>query len=161
MKDSSKPFYIKALEVILIVFMAVIATNTALNVFCRFVLNNSLGWSDELAGYLLVWTMLIGAVLALKENGHIRFSAVVYRFHPRLQYICELISLLLMGFFLVIFTYYGAVLVVGTWDGRAISFNVSKSIIFFILPSSGFMMLTIIVGHFIEAVRNLIKNGVS
>ena len=46
------------------------AVLVAVQVFCRYVLNASLFWSEELARYMLVWLSFIGATVAYYRNLH-------------------------------------------------------------------------------------------
>lgn len=49
-----------------VVMVAVVAAQ----VFCRYVLNHSLFWSEELARYLLVWMTFLGASVAFHRHVH-------------------------------------------------------------------------------------------
>ena len=42
-----------------------------IQVFCRYVLNNSLSWSEELTKYLFVWMTFLGGALCLRDKIHI------------------------------------------------------------------------------------------
>lgn len=42
----------------------------AVQVFCRYALNSSLFWSEELARYMLVWLSFFGATVAYYRNLH-------------------------------------------------------------------------------------------
>ena len=44
-------------------------------VFARYVLHNSLAWSDELASILFLWLAMLGSVLALRRGEHMRMTA--------------------------------------------------------------------------------------
>lgn len=44
-------------------------------VFARYVLHDSLAWSDELASILFLWLAMLGAVLALRRGEHMRMTA--------------------------------------------------------------------------------------
>jgi TRAP-type C4-dicarboxylate transport system permease small subunit len=47
------------------------------SIFCRYVLNRSLVWSDEVVRYLFVWFTLFGGAVALREREHIRVEYFV------------------------------------------------------------------------------------
>jgi len=47
------------------------------SVFCRYVLNQSLSWSDEVVRYLFVWFTLFGTAVTLREREHIRVEYFV------------------------------------------------------------------------------------
>lgn len=46
-------------------------------VFARYVLNRPLVWSDEVASLLFLWLAMLGAVIALRRDRHMKLTAVV------------------------------------------------------------------------------------
>jgi len=74
-----------------------------LQVFFRFVVKGSLPWSEELARYLMVWTVFIGASLGAKEGAHIGVEAFV-RLLPKTVYrfACLLAGIISIIFCIVI-----------------------------------------------------------
>jgi len=50
-------------------------------VFTRYVLNDAAGWTEEIARYLLVAVVFIGAAMCVRKNNHIQVDAF-YRFMP-------------------------------------------------------------------------------
>jgi TRAP-type C4-dicarboxylate transport system permease small subunit len=66
----------------------------------RYVFNNSLVWSEELARYIYVWICFLGLSLGIMEGDHIRLEALVNRFTPSTQRVIEIFtSLVAFGFF--------------------------------------------------------------
>ena len=61
---------------ILILFSGVIA---------RYVFNHPLVWSDELASIVFLWQAMLGAVIALRRDEHMRMTALVGALPPRAQ----------------------------------------------------------------------------
>ena len=51
-------------------------------IFARYVLNHSLFWSEELARYLFIYLVFLGAAIALRRDGHIQVSFFVDRLPP-------------------------------------------------------------------------------
>ncbi|MEG2173594.1 MAG: TRAP transporter small permease [Desulfovibrionaceae bacterium] len=43
-------------------------------VFCRYVLQNSLEWSEELARYIFIWAVYFGASYALQKDKHLEIT---------------------------------------------------------------------------------------
>ena len=81
-------------------------------VFCRYVLNSSLSWSEELARYLFIWMIYIGISYGVKLDKHICVDAV-YSFAPKsIKRYYAIVSYLLFLLFAVAMVYYG-ILVVG------------------------------------------------
>ncbi|NBT56263.1 MAG: TRAP transporter small permease [Betaproteobacteria bacterium] len=50
--------------------------------FTRYVLNNSASWTEEIARYLLIGTVFVGAAIGVAKNNHIQVD-FFYRFMPR------------------------------------------------------------------------------
>src|ERR1700730_807297 len=46
-------------------------------VISRYVFDRPLTWSDELASILFLWLAMLGAVIALRREGHMRLTAIV------------------------------------------------------------------------------------
>ena len=57
----------------------------ATQVFFRYVLNQSLFWSEELARYLLVWLTFLGATVAYRRKAHPGIDVLYSRMTPALQ----------------------------------------------------------------------------
>lgn len=49
----------------------------ALQFFTRYVLNNSLGWTEEIARMLLIVLTYVGAVVCARKNSHIRVDLIL------------------------------------------------------------------------------------
>ncbi len=78
-----------------------------LGVFFRYVLNDSLSWSEELARYCLIWMSWFGASLALRRGGHIAVEFVIDALPPKARKIAVLGGELLTLFFLLVVLWYG------------------------------------------------------
>jgi len=50
--------------------------------FTRYVLNNSAAWTEEIARYLLIGTVFVGAAIGVVKNNHIQVD-LLYRYLPR------------------------------------------------------------------------------
>ena len=55
------------------------------NVLARYVFNRPLVWGDELASILFVWLCVLGAVLAMRRNEHMRLTALISRMPPQVR----------------------------------------------------------------------------
>ena len=61
----------KVLSIILIILMAVMVLDVTWQVFTRFLLKNPSGFTEELAGFLLIWIGLLGASYASVSYTHL------------------------------------------------------------------------------------------
>jgi TRAP-type C4-dicarboxylate transport system permease small subunit len=66
------------------------------NVVLRYVFNSGIAVSEEVSRWLFVWMTFLGAVVALKDHGHLGTDMLVGRLSPTGKRICLVISQLLM-----------------------------------------------------------------
>ena len=66
---------------VLVVFWA-LAFVVFLQFFTRYVLNDSLGWTEEIARFLLIAVTFMGAIMAVRKQSHIAVE-LLYRYMPR------------------------------------------------------------------------------
>ena len=62
-------------------------------VVCRYVLRNSLSWSEELARYIFVWQIWLGAAYAAKIDKHINITVVRERLPQKTQIVLDFLVL--------------------------------------------------------------------
>lgn len=77
-----------------------------LQIIFRFIIKGSLPWSEELARYLMVWAVFIGASIGAKEGAHIGVEAFISMLPPKLKRF----SIFLAGGFSILFCIIVAVL---------------------------------------------------
>lgn len=66
----------------------------------RYVFNDSLTWTEELARYLFVWITFVGAALAIRDGTHIRMALVIDRLPAQLRRWLDVAQLVLVALFL-------------------------------------------------------------
>ena len=70
-------------------------------VVARYIFDRPLIWSDELAASIFLWLGMLGAVLALSRNEHMRLSAFLKYFSPRVRHIVDAIAALMVVIFVI------------------------------------------------------------
>ena len=134
---------IRGMEYLVIGLMGALAILVAVEVFFRYVLNASISWYDEFAGYLLVWVTFWGAVLALDRGRHIGFETVLERFPILAQKLTMTIVYLLLITLQVVLVYYGWMLTTQLSGETAITLPVPIGLVYLVIPLTGAMMLLI------------------
>lgn len=84
------------LKSVMVVMLVVLIVSVGANVFGRFVLDNSLAISDELARWLFVWVIFIGAALAHLHREHIAVDMLVVKLSEPMQRVAALVQELLI-----------------------------------------------------------------
>ena len=98
-------------KMICTVTLALMSAIIVAQVFFRYVLNNSLSWSEELARYLFIWTIYIGISYGVKMDKHVAVDAV-YSYMPKgVKKYYAMIAYALFLLFAVAIVYYGVTVV--------------------------------------------------
>lgn len=89
---------VRAIDGIVLVVFWVLAFVVFLQFFTRYVLNDSLGWTEEIARFLLIAVTFLGAFMAVRKESHIAVE-LVFRYLPRrarfvLQIVIDAIALI-------------------------------------------------------------------
>jgi len=85
--------------------LAVIVTLITVQVFMRYVMQNSLSWSEELTLWLFVWFIWLATSYAFKRRAHVRVAVLDQIFSSRGQLILNIFNQLLIVGFLVVLVY--------------------------------------------------------
>ena len=98
-------------EYILVYSMMFSVALVFIQVIMRYVFSNSLSWSEELARYLFLWQIWLGASYAVKEHRHLRIEVVQDLIKTRKGKVCfELFAMLLWLGFSLFMVYEGGTL---------------------------------------------------
>ena len=152
---------IKLTEYLAIGILAMTSGIVTVQVFFRYVLNSSIGWSEEIVGFLLVWTTFSGAILAMDEGSHIGVDLLAEALPERFKWILHLVIDLLVLIFLVVFAYTSTILCIKLSNNYAISLRISMSVVYLILPLSGLLMILIIFKRVYQLFHGLHKRRLS
>ena len=124
-----------------IVLFVIMICACVLQVFFRFILHNSLSWSEELARYCFIWMHLTGASLLLREREHATVTAVIDLIHGKARRVWDMfIELIIMldGVMLII---YGIKLVKSTWGNPSPAMSLNMGILNLAAPVCGLLIL--------------------
>lgn len=88
--------YCRATGYLIGAMLAVMVVLVFGNVVMRYAFNSGFTVSEELSRWLFVWLTFLGAVIALRENGHLGTDMLVGRLGPFGKRICMGLSLALM-----------------------------------------------------------------
>jgi TRAP-type transport system small permease protein len=88
--------YCKALEWLIALMLALMVLLVFGNVVLRYAANSGITVSEELSRWLFVWMTFLGAVVALKEHGHLGTDMLVSRLGSTGKRVCLVLAQLLM-----------------------------------------------------------------
>ena len=99
--------------------------------FTRYVLNNSLSWTEETARYFLILVCFLGSVSAMRRGSHIMIEFFIRALPPRISKAMAVFSELITVVFLAAMTWIGVELTQKTRQ-KMISLPVPKSWIYWV-----------------------------
>jgi len=143
--------------VLVFIFMIVVSF---LQVFFRYVLNNPLFASEEIARLLAVWLTFLGSSMAIRYREHISVDLLCVRVPPRVQGLFKLLSDVVLFMLHVFFVVEGTRLsyMFRGFESHALRF--SMSFFFSALPITAFFILIFLVQSIKEDIRELRSQGV-
>ena len=88
--------YCQGISYLIAAALAVMVVLVFGNVFMRYAFDSGFIVSEELSRWLFVWLTFLGAVVAVRDNGHLGTDMLVGKLGPAGKRICMCLSLLLM-----------------------------------------------------------------
>lgn len=121
-------------------------------VIFRYVLMNSLSWSEELARYVFVWQVWIGAAWAAKLDKHINITAFRDKFPDKAIVFMEVVVMLLWFAFSVFTAYWGCNIVskIFRMGQKSAALQIPMGIPYLAVPVGSFLMAFRLVERFIR-----------
>jgi TRAP-type C4-dicarboxylate transport system permease small subunit len=94
--DKVSSAYCRLLEMLLVVLLVAMVLMVFGNVVLRYGFNSGITFSEELSRWAFVWMTFLGAIVALKDNGHLGTDMLVGRLGPTGKKVCLAIAETLM-----------------------------------------------------------------
>ncbi len=88
--------YCRLLEWAIVLLLALMVVLVFGNVVLRYVANSGITVSEELSRWLFVWMTFLGAIIAVKEHGHLGTDMLVSKLGPKGKRVCLVIGQALM-----------------------------------------------------------------
>nr|WKN35749.1 TRAP transporter small permease [Tunicatimonas sp. TK19036] len=127
----------------LIILMSVIVLDVSLQVISRYLFQSPLGFTDELAGYLLIWLGLLGSAYATGERQHLAIDLISGSFSPQnKRYLDILINFLVVAFAIGVLGVGGIWLVYTSFIFGQVSASLQLSLgyVYLVVPISGLLI---------------------
>lgn len=128
----------------IVFLMGILVVDVFWQVFSRYILANPSTFTDELAGFLLIWVSLLGAAYMSGQNRHIAITLLPdnlsEKANTKLQIV---IHLLVIIFVILVFVIGGGRLVINTYNFHQItpSLQIPMAVIYMIGPVSGLLII--------------------
>lgn len=146
-------------EYLLIFSMAAISVILPLQVFCRFVLNSSLPWPDEIAPYLLAWIAFIGGVVAMRKGEHISFTLLIDKMSGVSRLVVLVFKNIVSIIFLSVIFLFSIPIIITTWSSSIFTLpSVPKGLVYMCVPLGSFAMMILAIANLFREVREYLAN---
>ena len=101
--DASIHWFFKFLELLVVVCMVAMVVMVFGNVVLRYAFNSGISVSDEMSRYFFIWLTYIGAMVAMREGGHLGVDTLIKHLPVMGKKVCLFLSEALMLFCNVLF----------------------------------------------------------
>ena len=118
--------YFQLLKVAIVACLALMVALVFANVVLRYAFNMGITTSEEVSRFLFVWMIFLGAIVALRENGHLGVDLVIKNLPIMGRRVCFVAAHLLM-------LYATWLILQGSWEQTLINWDVAS-------PASGLSM---------------------
>jgi tripartite ATP-independent transporter DctM subunit len=141
--DRPAPAAWRLLEVTAGLLIGAMTVLVTIQVFARYVLNDTPPWSEELCRYLFVWASFLGACLAMGRAAHLGVDSLVVRLPAPLRETLRHAVTVLVALFAGMLVWQGAALVPAMATQRSPSMGISLMYVFAAIPVAGAIMLAL------------------
>lgn len=151
----------KSLEWFLVFLMSILVLDVLWQVFSRYVLNAPSSYTDELAGFLLIWVGVLGAAYVAANREHLAIDLLLQRSSPERKYKLEI----LIAVCIIIFSV--TVLIIGgSWlaytrfylSVQSAAIGLPLGFVYLVLPISGILITYFDIDNIIKLVKDNRKN---
>lgn len=146
----------KILELVLVVIMSILVLDVLWQVISRYLLSSPSSFTDELAGFLLIWVGLLGAAYVAGRHEHLAIDLLLQKTRPsRRRNLMVVIQLSILLFALSVMVAGGSYLVYTRFilDVRSAALQIPLGYVYTVIPFSGIL----IVYYSVYSLFNLFK----
>jgi len=142
---------------IAITLAAIMVLTVLVGVFFRYVLRNSLGWTEELARYLMIWTALLSISIGIKDKEHVGIQLIIRNVPIKYAKVIYFLVNSVVLFFLIVLSYKGLSVALRAISQLSLGLGISMVWPLLSIPVSG---LLAIIQQIIQMINSL-KPGVT
>lgn len=113
--------YCRVLDGLTVLFLALMVVLVFGNVVLRYAFNSGITVSEEMSRWLFVWLTFLGAIVAIKEHGHLGTDMLVSRLGLTGKKVCAVIAHVMM-------IYVTWLLFQGSWEQAKINWDVEAPV---------------------------------
>lgn len=134
----------KILERALVIIMSILVIDVLWQVLSRYVLSSPSSFTDELAGFLLIWVGVLGAAYVTGQKEHLAIDLLIQKSKPETQKKLMIVVNTLIALFAI-----SVMVIGGSWlmitrfqlSVNSAALHLPLGYVYSVLPISGLLML--------------------
>lgn len=126
---------------VVIILAAVMVLTVLIGVFFRYVLRDSLGWTEELARYLMIWAALLSISIGIKDKEHVGIQLIIRNIPIKYARILNLLVNIIILIFLSVLSYKGMYIAIKAIPQLSMGLGISMFWALLSIPVSGVLAI--------------------
>lgn len=134
--------FIRKINDVSVVLLFIAMTITVLiQVFFRYVMQSPLRWTEEASRYLMIWLVLLGSGIAMRNKAHLQVDVLTSALPQKPKMFFNVIVSILTITFLLIMTYFGFKVAMKTMLQTSPAMQLPMALIYAAFPAGGVLMI--------------------
>ena len=150
------------LEWVLVFLLSFLVIDVLWQVASRYIMKSPSSYTDELAGYLLIWVGLLGAAYVAGKREHLAIDLLIQRSSPKRKFKLEIIISVVIIIFAI-----SVLIIGGSWlvytrfylSVKSSALGMPLGIVYLVLPLSGILITYFDIDNIINMVKANRKNN--
>jgi TRAP-type C4-dicarboxylate transport system permease small subunit len=134
----------RILSTVLIILMSVMVLDVSWQVFTRFILQDPSPFTEELAGFFLIWIGLLGSSYALYTKAHLGIDILTSRLSGSRKQFAQIMIhtiVILFAFFVLVVGGIRLVNITLTLEQISPALSIPMGYVYLVLPATGILMI--------------------
>lgn len=136
-----KYFIDKTIDLFTIINLFLLISTVTIQVFSRYVLNNPLTWTSELARFLFIWLVFLSSSIVFRDRQHLSVDYFVKMLPAKIKYFEDIFIQIAIGLFLLVILYYAPGFISITMTQTSATLSIPMGLIYLSFPFSAALML--------------------
>ncbi len=122
---------------VVIILTGILVITVLTGVFFRYIIRDSLSWTEELARYLMIWAALLAVSVGIKDKEHVGIQLLIKQFPPRITKFITFVVYIITIIFLAVLTFKGYQVADKAKNQLSLALNISMYWPLMSIPVSG------------------------
>jgi len=122
---------------VVIILTGILVITVLTGVFFRYIIRDSLSWTEELARYLMIWAALLAVSVGIKDKEHVGIQLLIKQFPPVLTKLITFVVYIITIIFLGVLTIKGYQVADKAENQLSLALNISMYWPLMSIPVSG------------------------